>query len=246
MFGAKRSRDFVLVHGGAHGGWAFDRVAERLRAKGRRVFTPTLTGLGDRSHLAHVGVTCSMHIQDVVNLMAWEGVTDAVLCGHSYGGMVIGGAADRVPGKVSALVYLDAAIPIDGKSTLDLLSPETQEAMRAVVYEDRGVAMLPAPPAAAYNLASAADREMVDRLCTPHPFASLTEKLSLTGAYRTIARKRFVLATGWDGTHPRQVYEAMKAEMAADPSWSVVKVGCGHEVMLDEPARLARILLDML
>src|SRR5882724_9051547 len=79
-------RIFVLVHGGFHGGWCYARVAEMLRSRGHQVFTPTLTGLGERSHLAHIGVTCSMHIQDVVNVIKWEQLDNVVLCGHSYGG----------------------------------------------------------------------------------------------------------------------------------------------------------------
>ena len=102
---------FVLVHGAWHGGWCWREVAGRLQSAGHRVFAPTLTGLADRSHLLTRETGLETHILDIVNLLEWEELDDAVLCGHSYGGMVVTGAADRAAGRLRALVYLDAFVP---------------------------------------------------------------------------------------------------------------------------------------
>ena len=99
---------FVLVHGAWHGSWCWKRVRKAIRAQGHDVFTPTLTGVGERSHLLSPHVNLDTHLDDIVNLIRWEELSDVVLCGHSYGGCVISGVADRVPDRIGALVYLDA------------------------------------------------------------------------------------------------------------------------------------------
>jgi pimeloyl-ACP methyl ester carboxylesterase len=121
---------FVLVHGGGHGGWCWKRVAARLRHAGHEVFTPTLTGLGERAHLLHEGIDLNTHIQDIVGVLQWEELADVVLCGHSYGGMVITGVADKAPAQLRALVYLDAFLPADGQSLMDLVFPERVASFR--------------------------------------------------------------------------------------------------------------------
>jgi pimeloyl-ACP methyl ester carboxylesterase len=238
--GARTRRAFILVHGGFHGGWCYSRVADILRECGHRVYTPTLTGLGERCHLAHVGVTCSMHIEDILNIIKWEQLGDVILCGHSYGGVVISAVADRIASRVDALVYLDAAIPENGKSTLELLSPEEQAALQAMTEDRGGCRVLPPFPAASFNVNSA-DRALVDRLCTPQPFATLCERLELNGAYLNVRKKTYVRATNWGGTHPLGSYLRVKD----DRSWSVIELPCGHDIMLDAPQRLAKILLEL-
>lgn len=107
---------FVLVPGANHGGWCFDQLAAQLRGLGHRVHALTLTGIGDCAHLLHAGVNLETHIQDVLNTLAAELIDDAILVGHSYGGMVIIGVADRGPERVDSLVYLDAFVPENSDS----------------------------------------------------------------------------------------------------------------------------------
>ena len=114
---------YVLVHGAWGGGWKYARVAERLRKRGHVVFTPTLTGQGERSHLSSASINLTTHVTDILNVIRYEDLSGVVLAGHSYGGMVITAVADAVPEKISALVYLDAFIPEDGKSLFDLNIP---------------------------------------------------------------------------------------------------------------------------
>ena len=236
----KKQATFVLVHGAWHGGWCYARVAKLLRAQGHLVFTPTLTGLGERAHLARFGVVnCSTHIQDIVNVIKWEQLNDVVLCGHSYGGMVIGGVADAIPERVAALVYLDAVIPESGKAVIDGMKPQELEAVLGAVA-DHGGDMLPPWPAAAFNTNPAA-RAMVDALCTPQPFATLTERLKLSGAYMNIAKKTYILATRW-GANPPSLKDAY-ASVKDDKSWKGFEVPYGHEVMLDAPEHLAEMLI---
>jgi pimeloyl-ACP methyl ester carboxylesterase len=112
---------YVLVHGGWHGSWCWKRVRKALQLQGHEVFTPTLTGLGERSHLLSPHVNLDTHIEDVVNLIKWEELSDVVLCGHSYSGCVISGVADRVSNRIGALIYLDAFVLRDGQSLLDTM-----------------------------------------------------------------------------------------------------------------------------
>jgi len=106
---------YVLVHGAWRGGWIWKRVRRELQERGHEVFTPALTGVGERSHLLTPQVNLETHIADVINLIRWEQLSDVVLCGHSYGGCVVSGVGDRIPEKIGALVYLDAFVPEDGQ-----------------------------------------------------------------------------------------------------------------------------------
>lgn len=129
--------NFVLVHGGWQGGWSYQRVAKLLRQAGHEVYTPTLTGLGERSHLAVMPINLDTHIIDIINTILWEDLSDVVLVGHSYGGMVVTGVADRISDRISALVYLDALVPEDG-DTLFSGKPELMGPFVARVAESGG------------------------------------------------------------------------------------------------------------
>src|SRR5262245_7560983 len=112
-------KTYVLVHGGGHGGWCYQRVARLLRSQGHDVYTPTLTGLGEREHLLGPHIDLSLQIDDIVKMLFFEDLRDVILVGHSYGGMIITGVADRATDRVGHLVYLDAATPKNGESLAD-------------------------------------------------------------------------------------------------------------------------------
>jgi pimeloyl-ACP methyl ester carboxylesterase len=232
------SYTFVLVHGAWHGGWCWQRVAGRLRGAGHAVFTPTLTGLGERSHLLRAGIDLTTHITDVVNVMKWEGLTDVVLCGHSYGGMVISGVAEQVHTAIRSIVFLDAFVPNNGESAQDLTSAAVVEIARAAMQ--RGEITMPPRPAAAFGV-NAADRAWVDRLCVGQPIGTFTQKLALTGARDRIARKSYIRAA----SYANPGFDRALAAARSDPSWRTYEVACGHDVMVDAPDRLTEILLEV-
>ena len=119
---------YVLVHGAWGGGWKYARVAQRLRARGHLVFTPTLTGQGERSHLLSGSINLTTHVTDILNVIRYEDLSGVVLAGHSYGGMVVTAVADRIADRIAALVYLDAFVPQDGQSLFDINIPKNKQA----------------------------------------------------------------------------------------------------------------------
>ncbi len=228
---------FVLVHGAWHGSWCWKRVRRELQQLGHEVYTPTLTGLADRSHLLTRDVDLSTHISDIVNLIRWEELSNVTLCGHSYAGAVITGVADRIPDRLSALVYLDAFLPEHGESVLD----NVHEPQRSMIIEATRKAgegwKAPHIPPAVFNV-NAHDREWVERQCTLHPFACFEERIQLTGGIRSVNNVTYIFASGWEDTPFPRAHERAKAK-----GWRTVSVPCGHEVMLDRPEDLTRALV---
>src|ERR1700693_6009036 len=185
---------FVLVHGAWHGGWCWQRVADRLRGGGHTVFTPTLTGLGERS--------------------------------------------PPLRGVIRSIVSLDAFVPRNGESVLDLTGPAVQEGVRNALQ--RGDTAIPPRAAEAFGV-NAADRGWVDSLGVAQPIATFTDKIALTGARDRIARKSYIRAKSY--TNPG--FDRALGEMRSDPSWRSYEVPSGHDVMVDMPERLTEILLEV-
>jgi|HubBroStandDraft_1064217.scaffolds.fasta_scaffold166031_1 pimeloyl-ACP methyl ester carboxylesterase len=226
---------FVLVHGAWHGGWCYRQVAKMLRAAGHDVFTPTMTGLGERSHLLRPDIDLDTHIVDILNVIKWEELRDVVLCGHSYGGVVVTGVADRIPDLVKAVVYLDAFVPEDGDTVMGYLSTERQAKILqdAAVYG--GIAV--AAPAPEFYGVNQGDIEWVRRNLTPHPMGSLQQAIRLTGGHRKPARI-FAYAKGEVTSAP--FYEKCQR----DPAWTVVVTERGgHDQMVDDPVAVTEILI---
>ncbi len=228
--------NFVLVHGGWRGGWVWDRCVSLLRAEGHRVYAPTLTGLGDRSHLISSSINLSTHIQDVLNLIKFEQLNDVVLCGHSYAGMIITAVADTIPDKIASLVYLDAWLPKNGDSIASLAGPGIGELVKSA-GEHGGLAVSPIP-LEVFNL-NQSDRAMVSALCTPHPIATFFEPVTLSDKYQSIPKKHYILATGW-GPDP---FEGFMISVRESSSWITRTLPTGHDAMLDDPASVARVLV---
>ena len=128
-------KTFVLVHGAWLGGWCWDRVADRLRAKGHRVYAPTLTGVADRSHLLAPDISLATQVTDIVNLIKWHDLSDVVLVGHSYGGFVVSGVAEQMEQAITSIVFLDAFVPDDGQCLVDLTVPESGARIRSVLLQ---------------------------------------------------------------------------------------------------------------
>ena len=230
---------FVLVQGAWHGSWCWKRVRAALQARGHQVFTPTLTGVGERSHLLSPTVNLETHINDVVNLIRWEELTDVVLCGHSYGGAVIAGAADRLGKRIASLVYLDAFVLNDGESLHDLLPPAQRELQLELAQKHGDGWKVPPIPAEVFGV-NAADSDWVNRQCTMQPLATFQQKLKLQGKALTSIPTTYILASGWNDSPFLQFYEGAKAK-----GWQTHSLTCGHDVMLDKPEELTQALLDI-
>lgn len=229
---------FVLVHGAWHGGWCWKRVRPLLVAQGHEVFTPTLTGVGERSHLLRREVNLDTHITDILNVFRWEELSDVVLCGHSYGGMVISGVADRIPDRIRSLVYLDAFVPAHGQSATDFMPPERVQMFRENARAHGEGWRLPPIPAAAFKIRPE-NQAWVDRQCVPHPLAAFEDKITLTGGLGRIARKTFILAE----EYAPSAFHAIAARLRQDRAWRSMSMPCGHDVMVDMPRELADALM---
>jgi pimeloyl-ACP methyl ester carboxylesterase len=222
-----RKGTFVLVHGAWSGAWSVQRVAERLRAKVHRVYTPALSGLGERSHLAHLPIDLSTHIDDVTNEIVWQDLDDVVLVGASYAGFVITGVAEKIRDRLVALVYVDAFIPEDGQSFADLAGIELP------------TPVVPAPELTRDEVASDEDFAWVKAKSTPQPSATFTERLRVTGAYLQVPRKHYVRATSWEGP-----FDELLAKLRASDI-ELHEVDCGHDIMNLRPDELTKILTDI-
>jgi pimeloyl-ACP methyl ester carboxylesterase len=216
---------FVFVHGGWGGGWSYKQVARRLRALGHEVYTPTLTGLGERAHVRPAGpaVDLDFHIRDILAVLRWEDLTDVWLVGHSYGGFVITGVADRAPERIGALVYVDAYVPENGDSCWSLAG-DALRPMLSVGVTDDGTFV--EPP------------EGLDSRFTAQTVASFRQPIVLHGEHRRIARKVYVRAARWLGSP----FVAVHRRLQNDPAWSTHVVDCGHDVAAAKPDELAAIL----
>jgi pimeloyl-ACP methyl ester carboxylesterase len=231
--------NYVLVHGAWHGSWCWKRVRKALQALGHEVFTPTLTGVGERSHLNSPAVNLTTYIADVANLILWEELSDVILCGHSYGGCVISGAADQVPDRIRALVYLDAFVLNDGEALIDMLPPEAVQGMRQGV-QAAGDGWRVAPiPAEAFNV-NPRDSAWVNRQCTPQALAAFEEPIKLTGGLGRIGDVTHILATGYTAG---SLFPASH-ERAKRHGWKTRTLPCGHDAMLDLPDELTAFLLE--
>lgn len=228
---------YVLVHGAWRGSWIWKRVRRLLQARGHEVFTPTLTGVADRSHLSSPNVNLDTHITDVANLIRWEELSDVILCGHSYGGCVVSGVADRVPDQIGALVYLDAFVLENGQCLNDMIPPEVRKERLALVKEVGEGWKLPPIPAEEFNV-NPRDRDWVNRQGTMQSLATSEQPLNLTGAINQIKNVTYIYATDWSPSPFPQFYEKAKAK-----GWKAITIDCGHDVMLDRPEELAGHLL---
>lgn len=228
---------YVLTHGAWHGGWCWRDVAARLRACGHEVFTPTLTGLGERAHLLSPSVGLSLHVRDVAAVIETERLTDVVLVGHSYAGMILPGVAARVPGRLRQLVIVDGFVPDAGDSALAILPDRVAERYRRLAA-DVGMGWLLPPEHP--GLLGVTDDNLTETLglrLTPHPFSTYEEPTAV-GCVAIGLPGTFLLCSGW-----RTPFRP-SASRADDLGWTVRDLAADHEVLLSAPTLLADELLE--
>ena len=221
---------FVIVHGAWGGGWAFREVERLLRAEGHIVYRPTLTGQGEKVHLAHPDIDLTTHVTDVAHVILWEELQNVVLVGHSYGGMVITGAADRVPDRLRQLIYLDALVPNDGESLFDAFGPQATERLKIVD------GFIPAHPGAETK---APPHDV------PHPAKTLTQPLVLAqpDALKRIPTS-YVLYVP-TGASLEQAPFFRFFSRAKDRGWHVTTLESDHNAQWSHPRELAALLLEL-
>jgi len=181
---------FVLVHGSWAGGWAWWKVAPLLRAAGHQVHTPTLTGLGERSHLLTRDTGLHLHIEDIVQVLRFEGLHDVVLVGHSYGGMVITGVAEAIPQRLRRLVYVDAFVPRHGQSAFDLW-PELADRLRARLEDGW---LIPPASAEVFGITDPAYRAWFDERGVPMPLLTCEQPLRVPDGQAERLPRSFIVA----------------------------------------------------
>lgn len=231
---------YVLVHGAWHGGWKWRFVAPMLRCAGHEVFTPTLTGLGERAHLARPGIDLDLHVQDVVALMEMEDLRDVVLLGHSYGGMVVTGAAERCAERIRRLVYLDAFVPENGKCLLDYVDAAVPGRAAAFRKEGEKSGSVAPPPLSLWGIVKPEHVAFARQRETPHPFQCFTQPIRLVNSSAAALPKTFIYcsspATG--------SFDQFAAKYRNDPKWRFHELRTGHDAMILVPEELAAILLQ--
>jgi pimeloyl-ACP methyl ester carboxylesterase len=247
----KRLASYILVPGAWLGGWAWRDVAAGLRARGHDVYPITLTGLGERVHLARPEVDLETHITDVVNTIQWNDLDAVILAGHSYAGSVITGVADRIPERIQQLVYVDSAPLADGMAMTDLYPPDALAALQQTVDQTGEGWRWPFPGFAELgknaSVAGLEDRDqaVIAAKATPQPWATYTQPLRLTQAdagnavpYRRVAiacyDMRGMVAAG-----------VPQIAVMASPPWHYLELDTGHWPMFSAPTQLAEMLGDL-
>jgi pimeloyl-ACP methyl ester carboxylesterase len=233
---------FVLVHGAWHGGWCWRKVVPLLRAGGHAVHTPTLTGLGERAHLATREVGLDTHVQDLLNVLLFEDLREVVLVGHSYGGLVIAGTAEQAPERLAHLVYLDALVADDGQSCLDLLGPAARAPLEEVVRSGGEGWRLPIdvePTLDSYGVVDPAERRWMAERLVPHPWKTLTDRLRLPIGHGGALPRTFV-----DCPRGRAGPSGGAERARSEPGWRSRQIDTGHDAMVTAPRELVELLLE--
>lgn len=226
---------FILVPGAWLGGWCWRYVAADLRAAGHRVTPATLTGLGERAHLASREIDLDTHISDVVGLFEYRDLRNVILVGHSYGGTVITGAAERVPERIERLVYLDASVPRDGESNDAVIGPVMAAQLRAAAASEGDGWKVPPAPYVVERLAGHPLREWVAARLKPHPLRPFAEPVRLSSTTAAALHRAFIQTTRSD------LYRGLMAR-ARQAGWHCQEIGGGHYAMITEPAAVAASL----
>lgn len=232
--------NYVLVHGGWHGGWCWREVENVLRTQGHSVFSPTMTGLGERSHLIDSVKGPDTHVTDIVNVIRWNELNEVVLVGHSYGGMIITGVSTQIPERIKTLAYLDAFVPTQsGQSASDLsIASRAGEIARAAEGHKH------VPPNGFERWTSSTEKQdWLRRMTTAHPRPCFGEGVSaITDPSTQDLTRLYILCTQHDPSPFIQFHQRYQD----DKLWHCETLNCLHDAMVEKPKELADILMRII
>ncbi len=230
---------FVLVHVTGHGGWCWRFIKPLLRNAEYDVYTPTLTGLGASSHLLHeLGrISLDTHVKDVTNMLFYEDISEVVLVGHSYGGMVITGVAAKEPYRLAQLVYLDAYLPLEGENEIALWPDDHKEKYRADI--DLGIRFRPPLSSSVLGITDPKMSEWVQERLTPHPYSTYEDAPAHGTPESASIPRTFIHCT----MGPLSSWMEPFAARARKLKWNVYTMNDAHDVMITNPNELAELLL---
>lgn len=242
---ANASKTFVLAHGSWHGGWCWKRVADRLRAKGHAVFTPSFTGMGDRAQLLSPDITIDTFVQDLVQVIISEELTDILLVGHSVGGVPIFGVADRLPERIVQLVYLDSVVVESGNSAFSYYpQAEVEDRINAAERATSGLAVpVPQPLPMVWGIGKEGDpdHDWVQRRLSPHPLRTYTTPLTLRAPVGNGLIRTYVHSTR--PSHP--ALEASRQLVRSWLGWRWIELATPHNSMITHPDDVVSLLLAL-
>jgi pimeloyl-ACP methyl ester carboxylesterase len=233
-------KTFVFVSGAFCGGWIWRRVIDRLEQGGHKVFAPSLTGLGDRSHLLSKDVNLDTHIADVVNLVKWESLENVCLVAWSYAGFVGAGALERIGNQVSSIVWLDAFLPTDGQKVADYAvgSPFAKIIQTTL---DKGEASFGPPKQFPVAAVAERDQAFAQSKVTAHPVGTYVQPIKLSGALEKVAKKTYIRLPKF----PQPGFDKALADCKGNKSWATFELpDIGHMSMLDAPDRTSELILQ--
>jgi pimeloyl-ACP methyl ester carboxylesterase len=235
---------FVLVAGAFSGGWIWTRVAHKLRMAGHTVYTPSNTGVAERSHLLSSNVTLDTFVKDIAGVIEAEELSDVVLVGHSFGGIPVSGAAELVASRIKHLIYLDALVVQPGKSAFDGLPAEVVAARRKAAQDTSGGLSLPVPPPAAFKdlgITQEADIAWLKRRFTPHPLGAYETPLVVKNPIGNGLPRTYIACTDpvFGPTNPSKAWVKQQA------GWKWVEIPAGHLPMVTAPDLLVQTLVTL-
>jgi pimeloyl-ACP methyl ester carboxylesterase len=229
---------YVLVHGAWHGGWCWSKVKHLLERAGHRVYTPTLTGLGERSHLASPDTSLETHVQDVGQVLEYEELADVILVGHSYAGMVVTAVADRVPQRLSRLVYLDAVVPRSGQCLFDCAGPEFRRRIEEQVRTLGEGWLIPAASAQTLGLTRDEDIDWTVPRLGPHPYRTFCQTVELRLPAAAMVPRTYINCIA---DKARGGVRSAQADGIDDYR----ELAAGHDAMITLPEEVAELLLGL-
>jgi pimeloyl-ACP methyl ester carboxylesterase len=235
MSNASRETIFLVCHGAWGGGWTWKKMRPLMRAAGHRLIAPTYTGLGERAHLANPSIDLGTHIQDILNVITYEDLRDIVLIGHSYGGMVATGVANRARDRIRQLIYLDAFVPRDGQSLLDLLPESERQRMRGLAKAGDGWRLSPNPPPAD---TSPEDQVWLNARRVNMPIKCFETSLKLFSGQPNLPRS-YIYCTR---ISPADPFGQFARRARSEPGWRHFEIDASHSPAVTAPVVLMELL----